>query len=158
MCNFLAYPFVVKMVMISRWQNITSWARSTEISDMINFDQGGRIAFKVIVLKGWSNRVRGSSYIIVVHVCPSVCLCITQTLGYPLVLSHRLVKRAEDRWKPFLCQLLYGDSVGSSSMGILILKKNRSCKSFGGPVKLGFSMSSGLVKAQKFSRCLITRC
>ena len=30
--------------------------------------------------------------------------------------------------------------VGSPSMGILMLKKIRSCKNFGGPVKLGFSM------------------
>ena len=30
--------------------------------------------------------------------------------------------------------------VGSPSMGILMLKKIRSCKNFGGPIKLGFSM------------------
>ena len=42
-------------------------------------------------------------------------------------------------------------------MGTLMLKKLRSCKSFGRPVKLGFSMwhrSCSPVKVQKFSRCL----
>ena len=55
--------------------------------------------------------------------------------------------------------------VGSLSMGILVSKKIRSYKSFGGPVKLRFFhvvsgyQSSGPTKVQKFSRCLcVYRC
>ena len=65
-----------------------------------------------------------------------------KTLIVPVLLSSRKI------------------AVGSPPVGILIFKKNRSCKRFGGPVKLGFSAwllvisSPGPVKFQKFSRCL----
>ena len=49
-------------------------------------------------------------------------------------------------------------AVGSPYTGILMLKKIRSCKSFGGPVKLGFYMWLPVLqscpKVQKFSGCL----
>ena len=40
-------------------------------------------------------------------------------------------------------------SVGSPSMGILMLKKVRSCKIYGGPVKLGISMSLPVLQSGK---------
>ena len=39
--------------------------------------------------------------------------------------------------------------VGSPSMGIIMLKKIRSCKNFGGPVKLGFSMWLPVLRSSK---------
>ena len=42
--------------------------------------------------------------------------------------------------KPLLFRSNRKIALGSPSTGILMLKKNRSCKSFGGPVKLGFYM------------------
>ena len=66
-----------------------------------------------------------------------------QTSRNPLVLGPRPVKTVEDRWKPLSCRSsspIKKIRVGSRSMGILMLKKMRSCKNFGGPVKLGFFM------------------
>ena len=52
------------------------------------------------------------------------------------------MKTGEDQWKPSLCwsSCLVKKSLRDPSSGTLMLKKIRSCKSFGGPVKLGFSM------------------
>ena len=63
----------------------------------------------------------------------------------------RPVKTVEDQWKPLLCwsscpvkkscrEPLYGDSN---------VEKTRSCKSFGGPVKLGLSLLSPVLRPSK---------
>ena len=75
-------------------------------------------------------------------------------MGCPTCCRHQEIHRSsvldwwkqcpEDRWKPLLCQSscpVKNSCREPSPMGILMLKNYiRSCKSFGGPVKLGFSM------------------
>ena len=66
-----------------------------------------------------------------------------QTSGNPPLPGPRPVKTVEDRWKSLLCQSSWPVKilVGRLSMETLCWKNYiRTCKSFGGPVKLGFSM------------------
>ena len=85
-----------------------------------------------------------------------------QTWGNPPILSPRPVKTAEDPWKPLLCQSccpvknscrepLYGDSyVEKNILGPVKVLEDQQNLDF-----LCGYRSSGPVKAQKFSWCLI---
>ena len=80
---------------------------------------------------------------------------VIQTSGNPLVLGPWPVKTVEDPWKPLLCRS--SCPVKNSSReplyvdwGLLCGKNYiRSCKSFGGPVKLGFSMWLLVLRSSK---------
>ena len=85
-----------------------------------------------------------------------------QTSRKPTVLSPQPVKQAEVRWKLLLwrsCCPIKKNPCGEPLYRESNVKKMRSCKTVGGPVKPGFFtflpvLRSGNLKVRKFSRCL----